>query len=358
MKVCWLTTVAAPYTIRLFEEIAKKVDLCVVLNDAKEENRNDEWKIIESDSFRLYIIDENYKHKIRELAQEYDILVDGVYLSKYGYIAVNEFRKQNKKIVMAADGGIPKNRGFIINGIMSYLMNRHDYFLSSSEITDRYFNFYGVDSKKISHYRFTSLTEKDIRYNRELIKKRNELRKKLGIDDKFTIISVGQPIDRKGFDILVKAYLETGLKDEMNLYIIGGKAQDKVQKIVDDNRLDNVHFIDLIGSKELGEYYAASDLFVLCTREDIWGLVIQEAMSYGLPVITSDNCVAGLHFNKLDGSVEICESENVKEYADCIRKYYGDDKLLKQLSEKSLDSVKGYTIENSSQDIINILSLL
>ncbi len=358
MKICWLTTVAAPYTIRLFEEIAKNVELCVVLDDAREENRNEEWKIIDSDSFKLYVIDKDYRSRIKQIAKEYEILVDGMYLSWYGYIAVKEFKKENKKIVMAADGGIPKDRGFLINGIMSYLMNRHDHFLSSSIITDRYFNFYNVDSDKISHYRFTSLAEKDVINNRKLAEHKNEIRKKLGIDDGFTIISVGQPIDRKGFDILVKAYLESGLKDKANLYIVGGKAQEKVQKVVDDNEMNKVHFIDLVGSKELGEYYAASDLFVLCTREDIWGLVIEEAMSYGLPVITSDNCVAGLHFNKIDGSVTVCESENIREFAQEIKKAFDDKEYLKEMSEKSSDTVKDYTIENSCQDIINILSLL
>ena len=358
MKVCWLTTVAAPYTIRLFEEMAKSIELCVVLDDAREENRNDEWKIIESDSFNLYVIDNNYQNRIRQIAHEYDILIDGMYLSKYGYIAVSEFKKQNKKTVMAADGGIAKNRGFLINGSMSYLMNRHDYFLSSSKITDRYFNYYGVDSAKISHYRFTSLSENDIRYNRQISANKNELRKKLGIDDKFSIISVGQPIDRKGFDILVKAYGQSGLKDEANLYIVGGKAQSKVQKIVDEQNLTNVHFIDLIGSKELSEYYGACDLFVLCTREDIWGLVIEEAMSYGLPVISSDKCVAGLHFNQLDSNVIICESENVQAFAEQILKAYQNKDDLKELSKRSFDTVEGYTIENSSRDIINNLSLL
>ena len=37
----------------------------------------------------------------------------------------------------------------------------------------------------------------------------------------------------------------------------------------------------------------ASDLFVLPTREDIWGLVINEAMSFGLPIITTRKCIAG-----------------------------------------------------------------
>ena len=358
MKVCWLTTVAAPYTIRLFEEIGKQVDLCVVMEDRKEDNRNDEWKIESSSSFKLYVIDDNYQKKISELAKEYDILVDGYYLSRYGYTAVSQFKKQGKKTVMAADGGIPKNRGFLVNKIMSFLMNRHDHFLSSSEVTDRYFLYYGVKKEKISHYRFTSLTEENVKANSALIEGRDRLRKELGLDDTFMILSVGQPIDRKGFDILLHSYLESGLGDRCKIFIIGGEPQEKVKKIIDDNRMNNVSFPGLMGSEELRKYYACADLFVLCTREDIWGLVIQEAMSYGLPVISSDNCVAAEHFAKLDGSVVVCANENEKEYGAQIKKAYEDAEYRKKLSEKALSQVSSYTIENSARDIINDLSLL
>ncbi len=358
MKVCWLTTVAAPYTIRLFEEIGRKIDLCVVMEDRKEENRNDEWKIEGSSCFKMYVIDGEYHKKIKELAEEYDILVDGYYLSRYGYLAVSEFKKQGKKTVMAADGGIPKDRGLIINRIMSYLMKRHDHFLSSSEVTDRYFLYYGVKQEQIAHYRFTSLTEENIMNNSALSRERDELRKELGLDGSFVILSVGQPIDRKGFDILLHSYIESGLKDQCKIYIIGGKPQDKIAKIVSDYSMNNVVFPGLLRSDELRKYYACADLFVLCTREDIWGLVIQEAMSYGLPVISSDNCVAAEHFAKLDGSVVICRNEDERAYGEQIRKVFDDPEYRKDLSEKALAQVASYTIENSAKDIINDLSLL
>lgn len=358
MKVCWLTSVAAPYTIRLFEEISKSVDLCVVMDDKKEENRNSEWVLNDSDSYKTYRIGKDYSNKIKQLSCEYDILVDGLYLSRYGYLAVKEFKKQGKKVIMAADGGIPKNRGFIINGIMSFLMKRHSYFLSSSQITDRYFTYYGVDPERIYHYRFTSLDSKNICENKELSRKKEELRKKLAIEDRFTMISVGQPIPRKGFDILIKSYIESDLCDEINLNIIGGKPQPEVKKIVNENNLKNVHFIDLLTTKELNQYYAASDLFILCTREDIWGLVIEEAMSFGLPVITSDNCVAGLHFELIDKNVKICGVTDVKAYSERIKEFYESKGDSSEIRKSILDSVAPYTIENSAQDIIKVLSLL
>ncbi len=355
MKVCWLTTVPAPYTIKLFNEVGKIVDLYVVLNDVSEANRNSEWVVDGDNSFKLYRIGSGFRSMIRDLAKKCDILINGFYLSKYGYIARKQFHKAGKLTVMAADGGIPKDRGFIINGIMSYLMTGHDYFLSSSRYTNRYFEFYKVNPDKIHLYRFTSLTKEDIERNRKLAEKKNDYRKKLGIDDKFTLISVGQPIKRKGFDILLNSYIKSGLSDRINLYIVGGDPQDETRKIVEDNGLTNVHFIGLIKSDELSEYYATSDAFILTTREDIWGLVIEEAMSYGLPVITSDNCVAGLHFADLGNNTQICGVYDEEGYAKQIRNLYEQQENIAKINKEALDVIEEYSIENSAKDIINAL---
>lgn len=357
MKVCWLTTVAAPYTINLFNEISRSVDLCVVLNDVKEANRNDDWNIISSDNFKLYRIDKDFVKKIKEFAKEYDIFVDGQYLSIYGYIANREFKKQNKKTVMAADGGNAKDRGFIINGIMSFLMNQHGHFLSSSTITDRYFKFYKVDENKIMHYRFTSLFDKDIIENKNMSSNKEKYRKELGINN-FMLLSVGRPIKVKGFNILLDAYMMTGLTDKIDLYIVGGKPQEDIQKIVDDNNLVNVHFVGLLSTKELNKYYAAADTSIICSRGDVWGLVVNESLSFGVPVISSHMTVAGVHFAKESDCVTVCELEDRKAYADVIIKMYEDSDYLKKLNNSSFEAIKTYTIEKSSEDIINNLSLL
>ena len=356
MKVCWLCNYFSPYTLTHFEEINKEFELTAFMLGGKDENRNNEWNLNKNYSFKVVLIDKNFVENAKKLAKENDVLIDSMYSTKYGFVIVNEFKKLNKINIMQADGGIAKNRGFLVNKAMAYLMNRHDYFLSSSTFTDKYFEYYGVEKNKILNYRFTSLTKEDINDNKLLVNKKTELRNKLNINDNFTLISVGQPIKRKGFDILLEAYIKTGLIDKINLYIIGGEPQEEIKQIVDNNKLENVHFIGLIGSNELKEYYAASDAFILCTREDIWGLVIEEALSFGLPVITSNNCVAGLHFNKLSECVEICEVNDVDGYAKRIVDLYKDKKLLNKLSKEAFDVIKEYTIENSANDIIEQLN--
>ncbi|MCR4633432.1 MAG: glycosyltransferase family 4 protein [Erysipelotrichaceae bacterium] len=358
MKVCWLTSVAAPYTIRLFELIAEKIDLCVLMHDAKEEYRNDDWKLMGSESFIVYKVGKDYKALIDSLAEEYDIFVDGMYLSLYGYYGNKAFKKKGKISVMTADGGVARNRGFLINGIMSFLMTRHEHFLSSSKITDRYYRYYKVDEKKILYYRFTSLYEKDIVENRKLREKKNEVRRDLGIEDRFILLSVGRPIRVKGFDILLNAYMKTGLTDKIDLYIIGGQPQDDIRKAVEDNCLENVRFFDVMSSEKLKLYYAAADASIICSRGDVWGLVVNEALSFGHPMISSDMCMAGVHFAQFGNNPIICELNAVDEYAESIQKLFHDEGLRKAMADQAFSLIEGYTLENSAEDIFQALSLL
>lgn len=332
-KILWLTYVASPYKKKLFIELSKLVDLTVLLVDKKENNRNDEW-VFNDDSLKVIRINDDYKDIINQQVKCNDILLDSMYITKQGKYATKVFNKNNKVTIMHADGGIPKNRGKIINKLMSLAMLKHNYFLSSSKYTDMYYNYYGVKENRYN-YRFTSLTKEDMERHKQMSNNKNKYREGLGIN-RYTFLSVGQPIKRKGYDILVKAIKDIKDKD---FIVVGGTPMKEVSDYVKQNNIDNIKFIGLINSKELEKYYAACDAFILPTREDIWGLVINEALSFNLPVITSDNCVAGLNFK--DNCV-IVKNEDINGYKEAINTIKPNN---------NYDCVKDYTIENSALDI-------
>lgn len=102
-------------------------------------------------------------------------------------------------------------------------------------------------------------------------------------------------------------------------------------------------------SEELSEYYKAADLFVLPTREDIWGLVINEAMNYGLPVITTTACVAGQELVQQEENGYLVDGEDlhiISELNCYIKKIIFSEGIRKQLSNASLRAIKKYSIED------------
>ena len=90
-------------------------------------------------------------------------------------------------------------------------------------------------------------------------------------------------------------------------------------------------------------------MFVLPTREDIWGLVINEAMANGLPVITTDHCVAGIELIKDYQNGFLVPINDVQALRDRIAESITDDAMLQKLSENSLQVIQEYTIENMAK---------
>lgn len=163
-------------------------------------------------------------------------------------------------------------------------------------------------------------------------------RKKLDMKEEKILLSVGQFIYRKGYDVLIKA-LEN-IEPNIGVYIVGGKPPAEYITLLKSLRVKNIHFIDFQTKENLKEYYKASDLFVLPTREDIWGLVINEAMSYGLPVITTNKCGAGLQMIKDGINGKIVPVDDAEKLRDAIKEGF------KLSSDEALQTAKEYSIEN------------
>ena len=98
----------------------------------------------------------------------------------------------------------------------------------------------------------------------------------------------------------------------------------------------------------------AADLFVLPTRYDVWGLVINEAMSFGLPIITTDMCIAGMEL-VVDGfNGFIVPVGNVEELRDRMVYVLSDDSISSKMGESSLRVASKYTIQNMVLDHIRV----
>ena len=150
-------------------------------------------------------------------------------------------------------------------------------------------------------------------------------------------ITVGQFIHRKGFDVLLNAWAKCD--KEYELYIIGATPTKE--------------YLDI--KEELNCYYQAADLFVFPTREDIWGLVVNEAMANGLPVITTDKCVAGLELIKNGENGYIVPTENQDELAKRINELLSNDWLLENMAKDNLQKIRRYTVENMANVHASIL---
>lgn len=103
-------------------------------------------------------------------------------------------------------------------------------------------------------------------------------------------VSTGNLIHRKGFDLLIESFARLQLpKDKWALNIIGtGEKYDDLKKLIAKHNLtENIHLIGKQTSEQIIKWLNESDVFVLSSRMETFGVVYIEAMACGLPIIAT-----------------------------------------------------------------------
>lgn len=350
MKVCWLSSLTSPYKMKTYEIMGKEIELVAIVDNGRQYKRYAGWDTYTPENFKIIFIDDNWKTTLKKEIKDCDIFVDSLYSTKYGITGLFYSKLFRKISVLHADGGIAKDHGFVTNAVVTTFMMLHNYLLGSGPITANYFNYFTKGKKQILNYNFASITLDTVINNNNHSLMKEAYKKDLGLN-KFTFLSVGRPVYRKGYDILLKAFNESGLDGKAQVLIVGGDPTEDNLTLVKELGLENVAFEGMKTQEELIKYYSASDCFVLCTREDVWGLVINEAISFNLPIITSDNCMAGLHFNQVHNIGTIVKNEDVSGYAKALINAFN-----KKETPNYLEVSKLYTIEETAAGFLKALN--
>jgi glycosyltransferase involved in cell wall biosynthesis len=126
-----------------------------------------------------------------------------------------------------------------------------------------------------------------------------------------TFLFCGQMIGRKGVDLLLAAFdrlVATGAN--VQLLLVGREAElPRFMQMVSSAARERIQYEGFHAPESLPTYFGRSDVFVLPSRHDGWGVVVNQALAAGLPVITSDAVGAGLDLVE-DGVNGMCVSAN------------------------------------------------
>ena len=354
-RVLFLTNFASPYRVHFFDELGKYQDVTVLYSDRVEDitHRDKSWFEDGKGGFHpvqltktLGIKDENLCLDVLTwLKKPWDAIVIGGYSSPTAILAMLYLRLRGIPFWMEVDGGLVRQERKIKYLIKRALVRLAPKWLSSGRFTTDYLVHYGAEPEKVVNYPFTSLYGHNLLPETVSRQEKQQLRQELGIPEEHMVLSIGQFIHRKGFDVLLRSAVS--LDKNVGIYIVGGEATEEYKKMKEELRLVNVHFLGFQKKDVLAKFYKAADLFVLPTREDIWGLVINEAMAYGLPVITTDRCVAGLELVEEGRNGYIVPVEDEQVLADKMRVALASD--MEVMGKASLEKIRPYTLENMAR---------
>jgi glycosyltransferase involved in cell wall biosynthesis len=177
---------------------------------------------------------------------------------------------------------------------------------------------------------------------------RERVRKQLGLSGT-VFLNVGQLIGRKGLDRLLRIWgsLPQDVSDGSKLLIIGsGSDEEMLKKLTTELNLNNVFFVSSKPIAELPAYYAAADIFIFPTLEDGWGLVVNEAMACGKPILCSKyaGCCPELLKEDVNGySFDPLDQEDTKKAI--IKIFRKQQHELERMGEKSREIVANFNYE-------------
>src|SRR6202043_3652117 len=172
-------------------------------------------------------------------------------------------------------------------------------------------------------------------------------REKFGLPRRF-ILLVGRLVPEKGVFDLLQAYakLERCLRSEVGLVFAGdGASRDELAQQAGRISPGTVCFPGFAQREDLAALYALADLLVLPTHSDPWGLVVNEAMACGLPIIVTSvaGCSADLVEDGWNGYV--VPPRDVEKLSMAIDSVTRQHELRKKMSAHSLERIQSYSPE-------------
>lgn len=366
MRVLYLTNIPSPYRVDFFNEVGKLCHLTVLYETRYSKERSDKWlpesaknfKAIFMKGVRYGVAEALCPEVIRYLSPtKYDVIVVGMYSSPTGMLAIEFMRLRKIKFILNTDGGLIKKDNNIQYKLKTHFIGAATAWLSTGSMATEYLCHYGAKRENIYKYPFTSVRREEI-ISANLINEemKKVLKKQMGVKEEKIILTVGRFTYEKGlgkgYDTILRAAEKWA--SNIGIYIVGDEPTDEFINWKNEKKLTHVYYIGFKKKKELKKFYAIADLFVFMTKMDVWGLVINEAMMYSLPVITTDKCGAGAELVRNNENGYIIHVGDDNQLVEKSNYILSDSMITKRFGEKSYSIIKNYSIENMAETHIKM----
>lgn len=338
-KILVVSSFPAPYRVAVFEGLAAYGQLDVFFEFDKDQNRNADWFVKGRDFYVLNSQESagRFAGCLQKIAS-YDLVLAYDYLNPNARRAMRAAMRAKIPYCVNCDGAFI-GRHWLKDILKRYYVSHAAACFSSGRFAREYFLHYGAQASKIYGHHFTSLTKEDVEVLGALSRERAQADGPLR-----QVLTIGQFIHRKGFDVLLEAWKE--LDDQAQLTIVGGgDLRGEYLETIRKSNFRHVEVLDFMKKEELYRYYQKADLFVLPTREDIWGLVINEAMACGLPVVSTNRCIAAMELLGDGEGGLVVPAGDSGALAAAIGRILGDKDLRRQMGERNRREMKEQTIE-------------
>jgi glycosyltransferase involved in cell wall biosynthesis len=218
-----------------------------------------------------------------------------------------------------------------------------------------YLQHMGVPDAKLFFSPYAVENERFVSAAIALSPRRLALQSAFGLDSKLPVLLFsGKFIPKKQPFLLLKAYSLLRAHTPCQLLLVGdGPLRGSLEQYVLQAGLRDVHFAGFLNQSRISEAYAAADVLVLPSAfDETWGLVINEAMCFRLPVVASDR-VGGV-YNLVDDGVTgyRFRFDDLEDLHLALCRVLGSSAERARMGSNAFDRVSHYSIPAAADGII------
>ncbi|MBX7255302.1 MAG: glycosyltransferase [Candidatus Hydrogenedentes bacterium] len=187
---------------------------------------------------------------------------------------------------------------------------------------------------------------------------RAETRARLEITTRHLILYAGNLLDLKGVPELLDAFaLFSKQHSDATLLLVGsGNGEAGYREFCATHGItDRVRFEGFVAREELARYYAIADLLVLPSRSEIWGLVINEALACGLPVLATDVCGAAPDLLQDGVNGYVVPSRNPRALCNAMLRFFDDTTDREAMTWAARDAIAPFTVARTADAFVAAL---
>lgn len=160
------------------------------------------------------------------------------------------------------------------------------------------------------------------------------------------ILYSGKYIEKKRPLDLIKAF-ELLKNNKVTLIFLGdGPLRKEMENYIDSNEINNIILTGFINQSEISKYYSIADVFVMCSGiGETWGLSINEAMNFGLPLLISKTTGSSVDLVKQGQNGFVFNEGDFQTLSHLLNEMLFENFDLKNAGQISSTIVREYSIE-------------
>lgn len=299
---------------------------------------------------------------LSKMVHEHDVVMIGGFEQASYLVAALLAKKANKPVILLFDGFSPRRFGReakVVLALKRFTAHLAKGFFVNGTVGANYLREQvKIASDRPVYNQYLSHRDGPIEEARQMFAglSKEEIQASLGIDagGRRVLVACGYLIERKRLDLVIDAIAHLPAAERPLLLVVGSGGLEGALRTRAERANVPVHFAGFKLGRDLAAHYFAADALVLSSSDDPWGLVVNEAMSAGLPVLVSDACGVALDLVHDQVNGYTFRSGDAEELAEKLVLLLDSDLAAKGLASRKI--IADWTPAHSARNLGTIVA--